>query len=128
MIEILLEGLLYILFDIIIVPDWLKRPRDKKETSKATQSKWYKVLRFIVFFLFGGLCGIFSLAMTPKSSIQNQTFKVIFLLFISITGGFVSFGVRLSRGKLSNKEYLEHFAYGFIFVFGMAWIRYLRAE
>jgi len=78
------------------------------------------------YMLLGLITGGVSLLLFPHSFIQSQRFHGISLVIIPLLGGAVMSGIGLLRRRRGEELIqLDSFAYGAIFAFGMALIRFL---
>ena len=78
------------------------------------------------YLLLGLITGGISLLLFPQSFIRSESFHGISLVIIPLLGGAVMSGIGVLRRRRGKELIqLDSFAYGAIFAFGMALIRYL---
>ncbi len=83
------------------------------------------VLASIGYLTFGVILGGFSLLLFPESFIESGTLKLINLIATPIILGLIMLFIgkaRVKKGKETVR--IEKFAFGFLFAFGLALVRY----
>lgn len=92
-----------------------------------SESRIKQVFQGISLLGLGFLSGLLSLAILPRSAIHNPGFRVIFLAFLTLSGGAVAAAIGYFRKK-SSRSLKVIFFHGMLFVLGMGLIRLFRAE
>jgi len=111
--QVVLEVLLEVGLHKLSVTSW------ERKTIKAT-------FAVLTYFALGFLVGWFSILVFPRSFIRASRLHGISLLITPLLAGLTMACVgwiRRRRGKLVIQ--LDSFAYGFLFAFGMALVRFL---
>ena len=79
----------------------------------------------IGYLIFGGVLGALSLIVFPESFIENHTFKLLNLVVTPLMLGSLMLVIGKMRKKKGKQTVrIEQFAFGFLFAFGLALVRY----
>jgi hypothetical protein len=84
------------------------------------------VLAGVGYFLFGLMLGCFSVWLFPRSFVRSESLHGINLLITPIVSGLAMSALgRLRKRQGKTLLRLDSFAYGFLFAFAMALVRFV---
>jgi hypothetical protein len=118
--QILLELLLQIVVELLFSLGWasIAEAANRKPVSNP-------LLAFIGYGLLGLMIGGVSLLLFPKLFVHQATLQIGYLIFSPFLAGYaMSLLAAWRKGKKLTRIKRDSFAYGFIFAFGVAFIRY----
>lgn len=120
LIEMLFEACLQIFGEVLVELGLrsLAQPFEKRESRNP-------VLAFVGYFIFGAVTGGVSLLLFPRSFVSHSRFHGLSLFLAPLLAGLTMSGLGRWRQRHGKPVYrLDSFAYGFIFAFGMALVRF----
>lgn len=101
-------------------------PASVSKGKEFLVTRW--ILKVLALVLLGFVCGLVSLALLPKSGIHHGQTRMLFLAFSPFLGGLVSVVLGSIRRRVRASGTFSKFCSGFIFVFALTLVRYLKAE
>jgi hypothetical protein len=83
----------------------------------------------IGYLLLGGLAGGLSLLIFPDSFVHTELLKLVNLFVTPVALGWIMVLIgKLREKKGQEKVRLDKFSYGFLFAFGMSFVRFIWAS
>jgi multisubunit Na+/H+ antiporter MnhG subunit len=89
----------------------------------------HPVISGIGYLLLGGLAGGLSLVIFPESFVHTESLKLVNLFVTPVLLGLIMVMIgKLREKKGQERVKLDRFSYGFLFAFGMSFVRFMWAS
>jgi hypothetical protein len=95
---------------------------------KRPQTRIKSIFLWIGLLGLGLISGLMSLAILPRSAVHNSGYRIVFLAFMTLSGGLFASCSAYFMKKGATQNLKAPFFQGMIFVFGVGLVRLLKAD